>query len=441
MTETVWLKQHTLIFGATPAAYGSILCAYFLGIAAGAALFRKLPRFEHRYLFAALFAGALALSFAWPPLFFWAARWLLGPVLESPAYQVVRWFVATVGVLPVCVAWGAFLPLGARSVSRRRFLVFYGVNTLGAALGVCAGSFLLPYAIGSFATSAVAIAVNLGSLLALYRLVPLVASRRFETQTHGLATRDALLALGGGALSMTLQVLFIRFIAIGTDNTIYSFGAASLLVVLALTFSSLLTPRLPARWFKNKGGLHSLLLLSPLGILLAIAWFMAATNGLRVAGVARPAGFGAALEFGAGVVGLGYLFPSFIFPFLLRSLKPSTRSEPAAADIGLLIAFNSLGCAAGALVAASLGVPLLGMWGVAAITLIGYVLLSFLIERTFVKNLLSGLALLVIALENPLDHPLSTPEGAQARLVEASEGAYGIVSVVDQADRRGLWLN
>src|SRR3954463_3512439 len=40
LAETVWLKTQFVLFGATPASYGTILFVYFIGNAMGAACYR-----------------------------------------------------------------------------------------------------------------------------------------------------------------------------------------------------------------------------------------------------------------------------------------------------------------------------------------------------------------------------------------------------------------
>jgi spermidine synthase len=444
LAETVWLKQHVLLFGAQPAAYASILTAYFLGTAIGARSFRSFDVTGPKRPWLVLaFAGALALSF-WGPSFFFDLGWeLLANNFGGPVYDGLRWFVALACVLPACVAWGAFLPLAARGISGKRFIVLYGLQTFGSGLGILAGSFFLPYGIGYRATTLVAIAVNLLSLVPLFQ-GPARDDETAKPAESPLAFRHAALAFWGGALALVLEILFIRFVAVGTDNTIYAFGAASLSVVVLLTLASWVTPRLPASWFKRDAALHWALLLAPFGVLASVAWVKSQTHDLRIEGMLNAAGFSRAFEYSAALAGLGFLVPAFLFPMLVRSLKlKSTPATPA--DIGRLLSWNALGCAAGAFWAATLGIPSLGMWGIATASMAAYWLLSWLFQRSAVRNVAAAGCVLVIALMNPLSEPLSTLDAESLRaggnIVAADEGDYGIVSVVDRNGSHSLWLN
>ena len=69
--ETVWLKRQMILLGATPDSYGSILFAYFLGVALGSWYYgNKQGLNMQRYRFYLLFLCSLLLSAIVPTVVF-----------------------------------------------------------------------------------------------------------------------------------------------------------------------------------------------------------------------------------------------------------------------------------------------------------------------------------------------------------------------------------
>jgi spermidine synthase len=338
-------------------------------------------------------------------------------------------------------------PLAATAVSARGFVALYGIQTAGAAAGVCLGTFYLPYTIGRDATAAVAFAVNLLSLKFLFGFLPDERSLDEVPSGPKPSRRHDAIAFACGFLALLLQVLFIRFIAIGSDDSIYAFGAASLVVVTLLTVASVVTSRLPASLFRSHDALHVVMLLSLSGVIAAVAAFASATHELRI-GPIEVGGFSGALALAVPVVGLGYFFPSFILPFVLRFSRETSGGTAAPTDVGRLLLLNGVGCAAGAVTTSFVLLPHLGMWSTALVAMVGYVLITLLLARLKPRLAAAALSGVVILLVNPTDRPLSTPtdpykpdRAPTGRVVATLEGAYGIVTVADYPDRRTLWLN
>jgi spermidine synthase len=447
LAETVWLKEELVLFGATPASYGVVLFVYFVGSALGALRFRWVAARDRRQL-AALFGFAIVLSFVLPRICADVGHAMLTSTFGSSSYEVARFVVAMVALFPVCFLWGAFFPIVAPAISAPRFIALYGLHAAGAAAGVCAGSFVLPYAIGYRATSVVATVINLASLYFLFSSPLPSPSSSKSPATAPFQKRYSALAFGCGFLALVLEVLFVRFVAIAGDSSIYAFGATSLVVVTLVTSASLVTPRLPPSWFHGHGALHAVLVLSVLGVIGSVSCFLGLTSDLRIA-PAEVRGFSGALTTVLPIAGVGYLFPSFIFPFLLRYAPTTDENVPSPTVVGNLLAANSLGCGMGALVASFVLLPHFGMWVTAVVVMIGMALTMLLLEHLQLRVPIAILCLVIAVFGGPLDHPVSNPtdpwnptSAPLGRVVATSEGAYGIVSVVDYPEHgRTLWLN
>ena len=448
--ETAWLKKQIAIFGSSPESYGSILFAYFLGVSGGSWYFRKKQVVEgHSSLFYAGFISALLLSFLLPVLIFKGLPFPADFIFGNPfMYRTVVWVLALIAIVPACFFLGGFFPLIARTVTRGHFVLLYGVQTSGALLGIFFGAFYLPYAFGYLMTFLLGIGVNAVSLLFFQRsLKGRMSETGEEPEGETGPLRLAALSFFSGFFSLLLQVLWIRFIALGTDNSIYAFGSVSLLILVQLTLSSFVTARLPSRWFSKRHGVSALIFFSIAGLLLSTWVYVRMTNGLEITMITNAAGLSRSLRFAASFIILGYVFPSFIFPFLLRSLKTGGMAAGGAYNVGALIAANGLGCAMGSFLASFAFLPFLGMWASLLIALLGYSCYLLLFEPVRSRIPVVALCVVLILAFHPLRYPLVTPtnplgSGPPGSVVWVKEGKYGIVSVIDYANTvRSLWLN
>ncbi len=443
--ETAWLKKHISIFGSSPESYGSVLFAYFLGVSAGSWYYRR-NEVSLKYLYPG-FLLALLFSLFLPVFLLDGLRFPSEFVYGQPfLYKSLVWALAIISIFPACFFLGGFFPLVAQTVNRKNFVFLYGIQTLGTVLGIYFGSFFLPYAVGYLATFIIGIAINVISLFFLH-----LAFRDREAQSGAQADiknhsfRFGVFSFFSGFLSLVLQVLWIRFIALATDNSIYAFGSASLIILLQLTVSSYLTSKLPESWFRNSGVFTGILFFSLIGMIASTETYLWMTDGLAIRAVRDATGLFGSLAFAASFIVIGYFFISFIFPFILRMAKSGDATRDSG-SLGSLIAMNGLGCAMGSLLTSFVFLPKLGIWTSLLIALIGYaVLLSFSGKtRTCFAAAVIGGALIFIF--SPLRHPLVTPVdpvdiGSRGSLVSAKEGKYGIVSVIDYRNRRTLWLN
>jgi spermidine synthase len=446
--ETAWLKKQLALFGSTPESYGSVLFVYFLGISAGSWYFGKRSgeSVSRRTLYAN-FTTALLLSLILP---LFLLEWVSLPVdliyLHPIFYKTFIWMVAIVAIFPACFFLGGFFPLIAATVDRKNFVFLYGVQAFGTVFGIYLGSFFLPYSLGYFATFIIGIIINIVSLFFLNRILKGRAPGPGELpRRDSLSLRLGLSSFLSGFLSLLLQVFWIRLIALGTDNSIYAFGSASLIILAQLTTASYVTSRLPASWFRNGYVLSGILLLSFVGVIVSTEIYLWMTDSLAIQAIRNATGLLNALGFASSFIFAGYLFPSFIFPFLMRIAGPGEANERSV-GIGPLIAMNGIGCAAGSIVTSFVLLPYVGLWFTLLTALIGYSLFVLLSGRSWVRFAAAIACCAFIFLYNPLKHPLVTPvnpydAGSFGSLVWTKEGKYGIISVIDYRSGRTLWLN
>lgn len=158
--EVVWTRALALVLGPTIYAFSTMLVAFIVGIAAGAAAASRMAdrvRQPLVWLASMLMLAALGAFGAWfavgeLPL-------MVASIVSAPEVtlaSVVARQAALVGVLllPMTIAFGAVFPFAIAAATRRTerlpadVALVYAVNTAGAVAGALAGSFVLVPALG-----------------------------------------------------------------------------------------------------------------------------------------------------------------------------------------------------------------------------------------------------------------------------------------------------
>jgi len=441
--ELLWVRSAGLVLGSTATTTATVVAGYFGGLGLGAFLARRpSPRPVRRYarLELGVAAGALASCLAFRLLSTDAMQRTLGA-----AGSVGRVMVVALVILPVATALGATLPtlceaLAAPATVGRRGGALYGLNTLGGALGIAAMGFGLPALLGVTASYVVvATASALAGLIALAVGDTAAEARPGETGRHRPGRALWAAAAGGGLVSMSLEILWVILFAQVLHNSVYSFAAVSLVFLLALAagagVAALLLRRVPPLRLAALG-------LAASGVLtIAGVWaFVHLTGGLRYVGMqtdlveylVRIVGLAAATA-GPGTLASGAVLPALWMAFGDRA--------SAARPIGALTGANVVGGAVGALAAAFVVLPGLGLRAgflLAAVLLL--VLAAVLADSERRVRWIAYAGLVVVALADPLRAPL-THLNAGETLRALSESSSGIVSVVETGDDRQLRLD
>jgi spermidine synthase len=440
--ELLWMRSAGLVLGATAPTAATVLACYFAGLCLGAALGRRGSRRPVRCY------GLLELGASLGALWSLAVFAVLGRDGVEGVLLVgglpARIGAVAIAVLPTTVCLGATLPVLGQALAApgdvgSRGGRLYALNTLGGVLGVAAMGFGLPTLIGVRASYlAVAAASTVAGLaaLAIARRAPVVVVLR---ATASVSWRLRLVAAGAGALGLGVEVLWTRLFSQVLHNSVYSFAAVTLVVVLGLAAGAALAVRL----------------------LRAAPPAAAAAGALAIAGIATGVGpwslvwltgdlgyVGMRTDLGEYVLrivalaavtaGPAALASGFVLPALWAGAGDASG---AAVVLGELSAASLAGGVAGALLAGFAVLPALGLWLSLITAAAAYCVMAVLaaLPRAWLPLFASG-ALAVVSLLALRRAPLvSLVPGETLRSI--AEGASGVVTVVDTGDDRQLRLD
>ena len=242
--EVIFSKSLGLTFGSTAAAATTVLATYMGGLALGSWLGGKLSSRVadgvRAYAFCEIGVAAFCALSA-PLLNMVKAAYVAlaaGSDPGAPRLLVLRVALGALALLPPTLLMGMTLPFLVRdSVLRGKGLgdavgLFYGANTLGAALGaVLAGYAILPL-LGVQQTTLLAVALNLAAALLGLRFAQQAAAPA-ETKAppslpqpvDGRLGRAALVVLAaGGVLTLALETCFVHLLAVVAGNSAFAFS-------------------------------------------------------------------------------------------------------------------------------------------------------------------------------------------------------------------------
>jgi len=474
--ELLWMRRLTLVFGATQLAVATVLAAFMLGLAAGAACSGRFadrwPRPLLLYGLLELFIGAYALAF---PLLVDLATVLYRQVFahgDPDRFWLFQGFHLVLMILvlaPPTAAMGATFPVLSRLVSGRlsavgrRAGLLYGFNTAGAVLGTgLTGLVLLP-ALGVRSTEVAAALANIAvGLVALYW------SRARGPETEGVeddleeqreqselldlepdpnlaeAARTRLrpivlsvLAMSG-ACALIYEVTWTRFLTLLLGSSVYAFTLMLMAFLLGTAGGAIMgatragKPGVrPLNWLV--GGLVGA------GV---TAWM---TNHLfhfmpywYVDLFELVGGTGLFLFMVHGLLAMLVMVPTTVcigamFPFALQLIAGS--APRVGRDVSSLYVWNTLGAVVGALLAGFLLVPLLGIQDALACAIAIDLLLAVVLLQAYVvaprrRRLLQAGIMFVfaasLAIRPPWD-PLLMSSGMYKYVSELSEYSHEAV--------------
>lgn len=391
--ELVWIRKATLVVGASQIALATVVTSYFLGMGLGSAAVARWLRGRRRsplFVYGLFEVGIGAFALAFPLLFrgLEGAYGLLYPLFEAHA--------AGLFVLRFCLVFGLFLVptffMGATLpllldglVARDRSVgaltsFLYGLNILGAVLGVLVTSYFAIPRLGMNGTSLAAGCCNLAigavALVSFRGLKPL-HPQEAAGATAAAGPFYAALAFTSGLVAIGYQVAWARYFSLFQGATVH-FTAVLLAVYLsALSAGSMGLALLLRR------GVHPLPVLAvvqPLVPMLAftcLEYWVFGTYGYQVLDdwevVPRwhfwsetvDATFIALLIPVAAVILLPVALLGAGLPAIIAA---AARGAPSLRSIaGRLVFWNTLGSAAGALAAGYALLPGLGLSGCFAV--------------------------------------------------------------------------
>jgi predicted membrane-bound spermidine synthase len=371
--ETLWFHQAGLAFGSSVAASSIVLASFMAGLAlgnAGAARFApRLARPLHAYAVLELAIGAsgVALVYGLPALAPGLAA-LLRPFVESaPVLSAARLVGGFALLLLPAAAMGATLPvlvmaLRARDASFGGALGrLYGWNTLGAVCGALAGELALVEWLGVRGTGWFAAGCN--ALAAAGALaIGQGAASRVEARApragglSGAALRILVATALAGVLLLALEVVWFRLLRLFVHSGSAAFAWMLATVLAGIGIGGIAggawLRRVPSAWraapaLALAAGALTAVLYAGLGLAYTPLRGLTTASPLFVAGLATALAFPVAALSGA------------LFPLLGAAL--ARQVEPEARATGWLALANTLGCAAGSLLAGFVLLPWLGI--------------------------------------------------------------------------------
>jgi spermidine synthase len=384
--ETIWLRMLNRILGSTVYAMSVVLAAFMAGLALGSYLIgRFASRMNNRlrlYAYLEMGVGITALLLTMllnhlVPVFRIVFNLVNGERFSLSLFESCLMFLIL--LVPTCMMGGTLPVLSAHTKSHGmaftpRIGLLYGLNTLGAVIGVLVTGI---YWIGNLGeTSALFAGILVTMLVAI---LAYVLSNQEKSQTDSAAIQPATRRSGeraaissypektrsfvgfayglSGFVSMAYEIIWTRMFQIEIGTSIYAFSIMMGFYLAGIGTGSLLGGRILGR-VKNPLRVFSLLQLS-------IALY--SLIGLFIFTAFPPLSLTMDLQLSHSVfMPLFIVFPitfalGVIFPAVSRSYVKN--EDEVSRAVGRLYSFNTLGCIAGSLICGFIFVGWLGTHG------------------------------------------------------------------------------
>jgi spermidine synthase len=460
--QVLWVKQLSLVVGVEVYSVTVAVSAFFAGLAIGSAILGPLSdRWERPLLLYALIETMVALAgvgatlaLSWtPPTFavlnekFGLLAWVLPFFMVGvPAFFMggtvpcaVRWLNTTDSRIDVGGGWA------------------YAVNTGGGICGALISVFVLLPSLGVIGTGVAAaafslLAVGLVVTLQIPGTQPLVEARTIASASRdrtGSSSRVALVLYAvAGAVALGYEVVWAQAMPQFLSTRAFAFSILLATYLAGLTLGSAIFARLSHRirdpwgafaFLISAAGVVALLEISLLDIRQLQLQFDAARWVLSLTGseFARMAAH--FLVAALGIVFLPTTLLGAAFPAVLRL---TARGSHAGSDVGTVLAINTVGGIAGALLTGFVLVPHLGVvrsLGILAIVACTLGAVSLVLGTGVSRKAIwcvaaIGLVALIVGITTPADRfsrLLLTTRGG-GRLIFYREGAGGTVAVAEQ---------
>jgi TPR repeat protein/spermidine synthase len=244
--QVVWFRMLARAFGVTVYAVTTVLVVFMAGLALGSLAAGTLANGGSRLRTYGKLELLVGVTGAIASQAMLLLPGLFHGLLSASAQQgaigtVARVVVSCLVLLPPTVLMGATLPVlsghvteGSGSLGKRAGLL-YGVNTLGAVVGVLATGFVLIAELGEKGTVLVAVGFNLAIGLASlglasrerHELAPLPRGHDHEATVPvrtASSRRILLVAFASGACALSFEVIWFRVLAVLLGNSVYGFS-------------------------------------------------------------------------------------------------------------------------------------------------------------------------------------------------------------------------
>jgi spermidine synthase len=387
--ESLWFRSFGVVFGNTTDAVATVLAVFMGGLGLGSHLAgrRRASSPLRAYALVEMAIGATAalslpLLRALPGADAAVARALgAGGAIEA----VGRFALAALVLLPPTILLGTTVPLVveflARSGSglRRSLGDVYFWNTLGGAVGVPLGTFLLVPSFGVSASMMAAAGASFAIGAVAWRWgTGEAAAQPAAVEASRLPPLFVAVATITGAFTFGVEVLWTRSYALVIGSTAYAFSLILLAALLGLVAGTGLYTRFRTRVKHPQAALGSLLAVTGLVTLLGVVVIGQMPGAYLLTMRVLPVTF-MAHQIAALSLCVLTMLPvttclGFTFPLIVHLLHES-GGHSAQSVTGRLYAWNTAGAVAGAAITGVLLVPRAGIEG-------SYLLLAGLVLAT-----------------------------------------------------------
>jgi spermidine synthase len=401
--EVVWARYLSAFIGGTAIAHTIVLATFMGGLALGNAwLGRRVDRVENKLLmYAILEFGIGGLCLVFPELFSLLGRAYVAMAVGSEpgsfSLTLLKALLAIVAILPICVLMGGTLPVLAKAIVGQlskvgtRIGQVYSINTAGALAGIVLAGFYLVehYGLSMSVRIAAVINVVIGFVfLAMARgrsdVTP-ATEPDDEKPAFSYTEREIqvtmILAGATGMLTMILEVVWIRLVAVVMGSSTYSFSTMLLGFIGGLCLGSALVSwimrkdrdAIPIMTGAFAGVAVALMLVIPLYEQLPYYF-----NVLNSMFQDRSSGFGLYLTAQVGLILALTLVPTTLIGMALP-LAPrvaTRRIGSLGTSVGSVFSINTIGTLVGAVVGGLLLIPNIGLDWTFRLVAAGYALMA-----------------------------------------------------------------
>lgn len=400
--QVAWFRMTATVLGNTVHASAAVLAAFMAGLAIGSKAFGRIaPRLKSPLFVYALQEVVIGVWAVATPWMITHLHILFVPISravpDTPAVgTVTRFLIALLPMLLPTVLMGGTLPVLTEHFTRAGELPYlkvgslYSLNTFGAMAGTAMAGFVMIERFGLQNTIWLAAAVN---IVIGFLLIALVSQRtlhwqsKISTEVEPPISRRYLLYLFfvTGFAALGLEVCWTRVLVLHFGSHVYAFSVMLLTFLLGVAVGAF-----AGGWVAQHSE-HPALWLGIVLLVIPISLFAQFHQLLNLSGWMATVGDNFRLVSHNQIIilyimaGLWLLFiptlaMGLAFPLAVRLIQPDERVSGA--GIGHLYFWNTIGNLAGAIVAALVLVPILGVQrAILALALIDLLAAVYLLAR------------------------------------------------------------
>jgi predicted membrane-bound spermidine synthase len=437
--QVAWFREFRLVFGASTAAGAAVTAIFMAGLGLGnAVLGRRADRQSDPLAFYARLELGVAVSAALSPLLVDVARAAyvaLGGqlALGFVGATAIRLALAALAIGLPTFLMGGTLPAAARAVTtptdenRRAPAILYGMNTLGAVLGALVSTFFAIELLGTRSTLWLAASVNLALAVTAWRLArscacptsaPISIPAKPQRARRGPRVRDTFpaeppprtivyaAAAGVGFAFFVMELVWYRMLGPLLGGSTFTFG-----LILAVALFGIGVGGAAYAWLfaRRRPTLDGLALTCGLeAVCMAVPFALGDRVALWTAWIQQThaASFGGEV-FTWTVIASAVILPAALvsgiqFPLLIALL--GRADDQLGRQIGVAVAFNTVGSILGSLAGGFGLLPLLSAPGVwrAVVLLLTLLSVALLLQSWWssriLRRLMPGAACALLAL-------------------------------------------